>query len=190
MAESMSAGEFSEVLNRFYNVATTALIRTDAYIDKFVGDEVMAVYLPLFAGSNPALQAVRAAADLLRTTGHADDDGPWLPVGIGVHTGPAFFGTVTGTDGVFSDFTALGDTVNVAARLVGAAQQGEALISEATFVAAGIEGGALEQRDLSVKGKSEPIGVRVMSLTPGLDSSSLLDAVKSAVTSTPRELAD
>jgi adenylate cyclase len=169
MAESMSPGDFSQLLNRFYGVATEVLIRTDAYIDKFVGDEVMAVYLPLFAGDNPARQAVRAATELLRATGHADEGGPWLPVGIGVHTGPAFFGTVTGADGVFSDFTALGDTVNVTARLVSAAQPGEALISEATCAATGLDLCACESRDLSVKGKSDAISVRVVRAATNLE---------------------
>src|SRR5512134_3851056 len=116
----MSSGEFSRLLNRFYGVATEVLVRTGAYIDKFVGDEVMVVYIPLFAGRNPAHQALRAAAGLLQASGHSDANGPWLPVGIGVYTGVAFFGTVHGADGAFDDFTALGDTVNVAARLVSA----------------------------------------------------------------------
>jgi adenylate cyclase len=162
LAESMSSGDFSGLMSRFYKAATAVLVRTDAYVDKFVGDEVMAVYLPLFAGSNPARQAVRAAAQLLEATGHGSEEGPWLSVGIGVHTGLAFFGTVAGADSAFSDFTALGDTVNVAARLVGEAQAGEALVSEATAAAAGFETSPCERRALTVKGKSEPIHVCVL----------------------------
>ncbi len=158
----MSSGEFSHLLNRFYGAATEVLVRTDAYIDKFEGDEVMAVYVPLFAGHNPARQAVRAAAALLQATGHSEAEGPWLPVGIGVHTGVAFFGTIPGADGSFDDFTALGDTVNVAARIVGAAQTGEVLISQAACAASGVDVAWLEKRDLSVKGKSEPVSVSVM----------------------------
>ena len=171
LAEGMSSGEFSRMLNRFYGVATKILVRTDAYIDKFIGDEVMAVYVPLFAGHNPAHQAMIAAAGLLQATGHSDADGPWLPAGIGVYTGVAFFGTVQDADGGFSDFTALGDTVNVAARLVGAAQPGEALISQSTCTASGIDVESLEKRDLSVKGKSEPISVCVLNSLSPLDLS-------------------
>ena len=167
----MSSGEFSQLMNRFYDVATKVLVRTDAYIDKFVGDEVMAVYVPLFAGHNPAQQAMIAAAGLLQATGHSDADGPWLPVGVGVYTGVAFFGTVPDADGGFSDFTALGDTVNVAARLVGAAQPGEALISKTTCAASGVDVACLEKRDLSVKGKSEPISVCVLNSLSPLDLS-------------------
>jgi adenylate cyclase len=166
LAESMPAADFSRLLNKFYSSVTAVLIRSDAYIDKFVGDEVMAIYLPLFAGGNPGLNAVTAAADILEATGHTDETGPWLPVGIGVHTGQAFFGTVTGAEGVFADFTALGDPVNVGARLVAAAQPGEALISDATCQAAGLSFSGLEHRDLRVKGKTEPIGVRVLRVSP------------------------
>lgn len=69
----------------------------------------------------------------------------------------------SGANGVFSDFTALGDTVNVAARLVGAAQPGEALISEAAKTAAALDISCCETRELSVKGKTEPISVCVLS---------------------------
>jgi adenylate cyclase len=162
LAEGLSSAEFSQLLNRFYAAATSVLIQTDAYVDKFVGDEVMAVYLPLFAGKEPAQKAVTAAIEILRATGHAEAEGPWLPVAVGVHTGPAFFGTVSGSEGLFSDFTALGDSVNVAARLVSVAGPGEALISEATVRSFGADFGEAERRSLQVKGKSEPIEVRVL----------------------------
>jgi adenylate cyclase len=158
----MSPAQYSSLLNRFYAVASEVLIKTDAYIDKFVGDEIMAVYLPLFAGTEPERKAVTAACEILRATGHDAIDGPWLPVGVGVHTGPAFFGTVAGSEGLFSDFTALGDSVNVASRLVSAAAPGEAIVSEVTSIAAGLDDGSLERRDLVVKGKREPIAVRVL----------------------------
>lgn len=163
----MSAAEFSQLMNRFYRVATDVLIKTDAFIDKLIGDEVMAVYVPIFAGRQHARLAVQAARELLHVTGHADREGPWLPVGVGVHTGPAFFGTVTGAEGTFSDFTALGDNVNVGARLSSRAAPGEALISDATYAAAGLDLGHLEQRQLELKGRSKPVSVRVLRTTPG-----------------------
>jgi adenylate cyclase len=167
MAEGMSATEFSQLMNRFYRVATDVLIRTDAFIDKLIGDEVMAVYIPILAGSEPALKAVQAAQELLRATGHGDPGGPWLPVGVGVHTGTAFFGTVMGAEGALSDFTALGDTVNTAARIASKAGPGEALISNDAYVAAGLDLGQLEHRQLDLKGKSEPVGVRVVRAATG-----------------------
>ncbi len=166
MAEQMSGAEFSRLMNRFYAAATNVLIKTDAFIDKLIGDEVMAVYLPIFTGQSHARPAVQAAQDLLRVTGHDDPGGPWLPVGVGVHTGITFFGTVSGAEGTFSDFTALGDNVNITARLASLAGPGEALISDAACSAAGLELGHLEQRHLELKGKSEPVSVRVLRATP------------------------
>ena len=160
LAESISPASFSKTLNHFYSEVSGVLVKTDAFIDKFVGHEVMGVYRPIFAGKNYAEKAIRSAEGILAKTHVLADDG--VGIGIGVHTGPAFFGTVSGADGAFSDFTALGDTINVAARLVSAAGPGEALISDATLVAAEMDMDHLEHRALDLKGKAEPVGVRVL----------------------------
>lgn len=162
MAEGMSAGSFGQLMNRFYKAATDVLIRTDAVIDKLVGDEVIGLYLPLFTGPNHARPAVAAARELLLATGHAEEQGPWLPIGIGVHTGVAFVGTVGGAEDTVTDITALGDNVNVTARLASVAAPGEALISEVAYAAGGLDLGELESRQLELKGKSEPISAWVL----------------------------
>lgn len=161
LAEGMRPAEFSRLMNRFYRVATDALIRTDAYIDKFVGDEVIGLYFPLFAGKNHAAAAIEGAGQLLaamRTTAGAAA----LPIGVGVHTGVAYVGTVRGTEGSIQDITALGDNVNITARLASQAGAGEALVSEAACTSAGHPGGDAEQRCLELKGKSVPVNVRVI----------------------------
>jgi adenylate cyclase len=162
IAEGMSPASFGRLMNRFYKAATDVLIRTDAVIDKLVGDEVIGLYLPIFTGPNHARPAVLAAKELLVATGHAEAEGPWLPIGIGVHTGLAFVGTVGGAEGTVTDITALGDNVNVTARLASVAAPGEALISEAAYSAGGVDLGELESRQLELKGKSAPIAARVL----------------------------
>ena len=72
----MGAAEFSELMNRFYAAATDVLVRFDAFIDKFVGDEVIGVFFPAFAGSHPAREAVVAAREMLRATGHGTAAAP------------------------------------------------------------------------------------------------------------------
>jgi adenylate cyclase len=161
LAESLGSDAFGRLMNRFYAVATDVLTTTDAFLDQLAGDAVMAVYLPLFAGQEPARQAVRAAEGLLRALGYGEASGPWLPAGVGVHTGPTYFGTISGAEGTLTDIHALGDTVNVAARLSSVARPGEALLSDATCAAAGLDAPQLEGRQLALKGKSEPISVRV-----------------------------
>ena len=162
LAEKMSAAEFSRLMNRFYKVVTEVLIKTDAFIDKYVGDEVIGLYLPVFTGANHARAAIQAAQELLQVTGHEDKQGSWLPIGVGVHTGPAFVGTVKGAEDTVDDVTALGDNVNITARLASRAGAGEALISEVAYTADGLNLGNLEQRQLELKGKSEPVSVRVL----------------------------
>jgi len=162
LAEQMTALEFSRLMNRFYTVATDVLVDTDAMVDRLVGDEVVGLYIPGLAGPEHPRHAIRAAQNLLQLTGHHEQDGPWLPVGIGVHTGLAFVGVVGGLEGNPTDFTALGDNVNITARLASQAGPGEILISDAAYTAADLDLGLLEHRQLELKGKSEPIGVHVL----------------------------
>lgn len=160
LAEQLRPTDFAIRMNRFYQAGTDVLIHTDALIDKFMGDEVIGLYVPGFAGPEHAKLALQAAQELLRATGHADPDGPWLPIGIGVHTGIAYVGTV-GSEGAVSDVTVLGDAANITARLASTAAAGEVLISASASKAAGIDLDGLERRSLHLKGRSEPVDVRV-----------------------------
>ena len=166
LAEQMTALEFSRLINRFYTVATHILVKTDALVDRLMGDEAIGLFLPGFSGPEHPRRAIEAAQELLIQTGHRDPKGPWLPVGIGVHTGQAFVGVVGGEDHP-ADFTALGDNVNITARLASEAGPGEILISEASYAAANLNRSDLECRQLELKGKSEPIGVRIMRVDHG-----------------------
>jgi adenylate cyclase len=165
LAEQMSAVDFSHLMNRFYTVASKVLIKTDALVDRLMGDEVIGLYIPGFAGQDHPARAIKAAGELLEHTGHRDSEGPWLPVGVGVHTGPAFVGVVGGTDDNPSDFTALGDNVNITARLASQAGPGEVLISNEAYSAANLDLGDLEQRELELKGKSGKTQVRVLQVS-------------------------
>lgn len=165
LAETMSAREFSRLINRFYTIASHVLIQMDAMVDRLLGDQAIGLFIPGFTGPEHPRKAVEAAQELLRLTGHRDDRGPWLPVGVGVHTGEAYVGIVGGEQST-RDFTALGDNVNITARLASEALAGEVLISEAAYAAAGLPPGDLEYRPLELKGKSEPIGVRVLHVAP------------------------
>jgi adenylate cyclase len=165
MAEKMRAADYSRLMNRFYKAATDVLIKTDAFIDQFVGDEAIGLYFPLFTGSNHARPAILAAQELLRVMGYGERQGPWIPIGVGVHTGIVFFGTVSGSEGSVTDVAALGDNMNTTARLASKAASGEVLISDAAYTSARLDLGCLEQRQLELKGKSEPINVRVLQVS-------------------------
>ena len=165
LAEKMSASEFTRLMNRFYATANDILIKTDAYIDKMVGDEVIGMFIPRFSGKDHARKAILAANDLLLATGHGRKEGPWVPVGVGVYTGTVYYGTVGSAEQVTS-ITAMGDGVNITARLASVAAKGEILIGEDTYRAAGLSLGNPERRLLELKGKNESVPVIVMRVAP------------------------
>jgi adenylate cyclase len=122
----------------------------------------VAFFFPLMSGPRYAVAAIDTATALLHATGHDDPGGPWVPLGVGVATGPAWVGAVG--DERHTDLTALGDNVNIAARLGAAAHAGEVLMTVETALAAGVNPG-LERRSLELKGKSTP--TEVVSLLVG-----------------------
>jgi adenylate cyclase len=80
-------------MSRFYGAAAEVIDDRDGIVDKFVGDSTVALFLPGFAGPDHAAAAVGAARDLLEHTGNNGSE-PWIPLGIGVHTGRSFVGAV------------------------------------------------------------------------------------------------
>jgi len=148
------------LLNRFYGAATEALIRCDAIIDKLIGDEVMALFIPDICGPEYHRRAIEAALALLRAVGYGPSGPPWLEIGGAVHSGITYVGNV-GSEGVV-DFTALGDTVNTASRLASSAASGEILMSEAIYAKVAQLLPSLDRRTLLIRGKEAPMDVRVL----------------------------
>ena len=114
------------MLNRFYIAATQTLLRHDAVIDKLIGDEVMAFFVRGISGPQYRRRAVQAGMDLLTAVGYGRDEEPWLELGVAVNAGVAYVGNVGGP---VMDFTALGDPVNVTARMQQHAAGGELLVA-------------------------------------------------------------
>jgi adenylate cyclase len=154
LAEGMPPEEFSRLMSRFYGAAAEVIDEWDGIVDKFLGDGAVALFIPGFAGSDHAANAIAVARGLLEQTGN-DGPEPWIPVGAGVHTGKSFVGTVG--EGDARDFTALGDTVNTAARLTSLAGAGEILISPEAATAGGLETTGLERRTLELRGKEQGV---------------------------------
>ncbi len=164
VAEEIGPSAFHHLINRYYQASTAVLGTTDALINRLIGDALIALYVPGIAGPEHARVAVEAARALLEATGHADPRGPWIGVGIGVHMGTAYVGAV-GTGDSVSDITVLGDAANITARLSSQAAPGEILISEETYQAANLNLEDCELRSLKLKGRNEPVAVRVMRVT-------------------------
>jgi adenylate cyclase len=151
LARATSTTEFTRLMDRFYRVSMDALVDHDAIVEKFVGDEVVGLFLPFLTGPEHAARAVEAAEALLAAVGYGSVEGPWLPLGVAVHTGPAFVGIVGGHDA--RDFTALGDPMNVAAHLASKAAAGEVLVTRSVVDrVSSLAGGDLDHRQESLKG--------------------------------------
>jgi adenylate cyclase len=162
-SESSDPEEMSILLRRFYRCAEDVLF-PDAIIDKLIGDEVMALYLPDVLRNVDQEQVSELMLDhalgLLDAVGYGSEDGPFVEIGVGLDIGQAFVGNIG--ERALYDFTAIGDVVNTASRLQGQAAGGEVVLSDR--VADGLPQliGVCEELDL--KGKSEPqVAYRVTS---------------------------
>jgi adenylate cyclase len=155
LGERLTPTAFSEVMRRFYAMATDVLGRFGGTVDRMLGDGVVAVFLPGLAGADHARRAIDAAHALAAATA-----GAGLPTGVSVHTGIAWLGMIARPHGA-SDFTALGDTVNVTAHLCAAAEAGEVVISEPASRAAGRVPSGAPARHLRLKRRRTPVAAHV-----------------------------
>jgi adenylate cyclase len=141
------------LLRRFYSCAEKTLF-PEAVIDKLIGDEVMALYLPMYGRlADPAATMLEHSRELLDRVGYGSAAGPFVGVGIGLDYGEAFVGNV-GERSLY-DFTAVGDVVNVAARLQGEAKGGEIVAS--SRLAERLETAPGERVEVALKGRAEPV---------------------------------
>lgn len=153
ISEQSDPEAVSVLLRRFYACAEDVLF-PEAVIDKLIGDEVMALYLPMYKRFDDAAPLMlEHARSLLRRIGYGSADGPFAEVGVGLDYGEAFVGNVGRRS--LNDFTAVGDVVNVAARLQGEAGGGEILIS--SRVAERLADAPGERVELDLKGKTAPV---------------------------------
>ncbi len=167
LAGERAISEYTTLIKKFYRISSDILIRHDALVNRLMGDQVIGLFVPRLSGSNHAKRAVEAAIEILRSTGHQEPDGPWIPVGVGVHSGEAFVGSVGSGDGV-TEIAVLGDNANKAARLSSNAAAGELIVSEEAFASADLSGERWERRKLDLNGIREPLEVRIVRSDQGL----------------------
>ncbi len=156
LSTRMSASQFGGLINRFYAGSAKAINDEDGLVEKLAGDSVSGIWGAGFAGPD----YVRRTVDVARRISalmHREH----IPVGIGVHSGTAFFGAVSTSDGLMS-MMAVGEEVNLAARLASQAGEGEIIISEPALKAAGEPSDGLESRTLELKGIEGRVPVRVL----------------------------
>jgi adenylate cyclase len=155
------------LLNRYFEAVGSAIRRAGGVTNQFVGDGVMCLFGvegDVGAGCRQSLHAARLIRQAVATLSEelADELEEPLRIGIGIHTGPAVVGRIGWGDSFY--LTAVGDTVNVAARLEQATKdyQAELVVSEAVMALAGLDASAFEQQDLPVRNRDQPVPVRVV----------------------------
>ena len=158
MSEQGGSEAMLEIVNGLFDRLVPVIERYGGVIDKFIGDEIMAVFGAPRAVEHHAEHALRAALDIF--TALADyncERGLELGLHIGANTGPVIAGAVGSR--ARHDYSVTGDTVNVAARLEGAAETGQILVGPSTFrhTVQLFEFEALEP--LALKGKMRPLDV-------------------------------
>jgi adenylate cyclase len=159
MAETIPAEEIVGILNGFFQKMTDVVFAHEGTIDKYLGDGLMCLFGAPFSHWNDPLAAVRAAADMQAALAELNRSAiyPRLQMGIGIHTGEVIIGYM-GTARRM-DYTAIGDTVNVAARLTAEAEQDQILVSMATWnsLRETVPARALPIKKL--RGRGEPVEV-------------------------------
>ena len=169
MSEILEPEQVVEILNRYLNLTTNAIFKNKGTLDKFVGDATMAVFNSPFDLDDYEFRAVCAAMDIVAGGAALEEEllkefGRSVGFGVGVNCGPAVVGNV-GCE-FRMDFTAIGDTVNTAARLEANAKKGQVLISDTIYERVKDRIQVEPIGEIPLKGKSK--GVFVYSVT-GVD---------------------
>ena len=167
LSEQLPPNEAVILLNRFYNMAARSVFELDGTLDKMVGDQVMAFFGSPFRPEDHAARAVRAALDIVSGMEASLPSENSLRAGASVASGLMFMGNVG--EGEVRDFTVIGDVVNTAAHLQGEALPGEVLITEDTYRTVAAQFPDAPQRTLELKGKEEPVPVRVLRERPAVE---------------------
>jgi PAS domain S-box-containing protein len=152
-----------EVLNEYFSEAVEIVIKNKGYIDKFIGDCIMAAWgVPTFTEEEDAYRAVASAVEIQELVRSKDRSffkgkASKLKIGIGMHTGPLIAGNLGSSRRM--DYSVIGDTVNIAARLEGVAEANEVIITENTRDLLGDKFKLEEREPVSVKGKKKPLHI-------------------------------
>jgi len=182
MSERRLSYDVVYVLNRYLERMCAAIEGAGGYVDKFIGDGIMAIFGMATGpriGCREALEAAFWMDQALREVNKelADSLDEPLAIGIGIHAGPAILGRIgaAGSAHIATNITALGDTVNAASRLESVTKDfgAKLVVSDAVIKAAGIDISRLEQNEVTVKGREKPLKVVVFrditALQPLLD---------------------
>lgn len=157
LSAGMSPKEFKELIVFMRETIIPVLWHSEGFVLQFQGDSIIGVWPPGFSGKDYVKKAVDGAYKMSEVLKSAKLNGKTVPVGISLHAGRAYLGTVASVGNDLQEVSAFGYDVNVAARLSDAAKAGEVLISEAALMAAGRHAEAVDLQSFELKGADTSI---------------------------------
>lgn len=160
MAETLSPEIVVQILNGYFTDLTPVIFEHNGMLDKYIGDGLMALFGVPYPSETAAVDAVRAAIGMQRRMAGVNRQLkaaglPEIAIGIGINTGSVTVGYIGSKQR--TDYTAIGDAVNLAARLEKEAEAGQIVISQSTFEAIGNSFPTRKVGETKVKGKCEPV---------------------------------
>ena len=162
LAERLPPRQVVELLNDYFTRMINVVNKSDGVVDKLMGDSVMALFGVPFPAIEDAMNSVRCAIAMQKEVKEfnkirSGQGLPTLEMGIGLNTGPVIAGNIGSKERM--EYTVIGDSVNVAARLQGLAKPGEVLVSEQTYRQVKGKVLATPMEPMTLKGKRIPVGV-------------------------------
>jgi adenylate cyclase len=172
LSEQLTPAEVVSMLNEYFSEMVDIVFRYDGFVNKFIGDALMAIYNVPVEQSQPELRAVRTAVEMVesldRLNAKRQARGDFaIKIGIGVNTGPVIAGNIGHEKRL--EYTVIGDSVNLAQRIESQTKVAGAsvLVSESTYAVVREHVIAEELPPVKVKGKAEPVKLfAVTAMTP------------------------
>lgn len=162
LSEKLEPEEVVNILNEYLDLCARAVFKFEGTLDKFIGDGVMSIFGAPIAQEDHAERAIQAALEMKRKSGRLSEEmeeryGRTVLLGIGINSGPAVIGNIGSHNRL--DYTAIGDTVNLAARLVSYAKPGQILISSETYERVKDKFRCTALEPIKVKGTENPVQI-------------------------------
>jgi adenylate cyclase len=162
MSESESPQIIVDMLNEYFELMVDVLFKHEGTLDKFVGDEIMALFGSPVGHADDPKRAVRTALEMMEVLGQLNEQrkgrgDPEIKIGIGINTGEVVAGYLGSSKAL--EYTVIGDTVNTGARLCSVAKAGEVIISHNTYQHLGEGFECIELPPVNVKGKSQALRI-------------------------------
>jgi adenylate cyclase len=162
MSEAENPQVIVDMLNEYFELMVDVIFKHEGTLDKFVGDEIMALFGAPVSHGDDAVRAVRTAIEMLEVlaelnAARARAGAPEIRIGIGINTGHVVAGYIGSSKAL--EYTVIGDTVNTGARLCSIAKAGEIIISQSTLDQLGDRFDVVELPPTQVKGKSQALKI-------------------------------